>query len=36
LRRFPHHFLFRFVGHEVRMLVVRHHHRYQSFGFRRR
>ena len=32
LRRFPYHFLFRGVGHEVRILVVRHHHRYPSFG----
>src|SRR6516164_2658053 len=24
LRRFPYHFLFRVVGHEVRILVVRH------------
>src|ERR1700720_2018140 len=36
LRRFPYHFLFRGVGHEVRILVVRHHHRYPSFGSRRR
>src|SRR5271165_3039808 len=36
LRRFPYHFLFRRHGHEVRILVVRHHHRYQSFEFRRR
>ena len=28
----PLNFLFRVVGHEVRMLVVRHHHRYPSFG----
>ena len=26
------HFLFRGVAHEVRILVVRHHHRYPSFG----
>ena len=32
LRRFPYHFLFRVVGHEVRILVVRHHHRFPSFG----
>ncbi len=36
LRRFPYHFLFRVVGHEVRILVVRHHHRHPSFGSRRR
>jgi plasmid stabilization system protein ParE len=30
------HFLFRGVAHEVRILVVRHHHRYPSFGSRRR
>src|SRR5271166_1435565 len=30
LRRFPYHFLFRGVGHEVRILVVRHHHRFPS------
>jgi toxin ParE1/3/4 len=36
LRRFPYHFLFRIVGHEVRILVVRHHHRHPSFGSRRR
>jgi plasmid stabilization system protein ParE len=34
LRRFLYHFLFRVVGHEVRILVVRHRH--PSFGFRRR
>lgn len=32
LRRFPHHFLFRIVGHTVRILVVRHHRRHPSFG----
>ena len=36
LRRFPYHFLFRVVGHEVRILVVRHHHRHPSFGSSRR
>jgi plasmid stabilization system protein ParE len=36
MRRFPYHFLFRVVGHEVRILVVRHHHRHPSFGSRRR
>src|ERR1700738_1278871 len=36
LRRFPYHFLLRVVGHEVRILVVRHHHRLPSFGSRRR
>jgi hypothetical protein len=36
LRRFPYHFLFRVVAHEVRILIVRHHHRYPSFGSRRR
>jgi toxin ParE1/3/4 len=36
LRRFPYHVLFRVVGHEVRILVVRHHHRHPSFGSRRR
>jgi hypothetical protein len=33
LRRFPNHFLFCVVGHEVR---IRHHHRQPSFGSRRR
>jgi toxin ParE1/3/4 len=32
LRRFPYHFLFRVVGHEVRILVVRHHHRHPSLS----
>ena len=36
LRQFPYHFLFHVVGHEVRILVVRHHHRHPSFGSRRR
>jgi plasmid stabilization system protein ParE len=36
LRRFPYHFLFRVVGDQVRILVVRHHHRNPSFGSRRR
>jgi plasmid stabilization system protein ParE len=36
LPRFPYHFLFRVVGHEVRILVVRHHHRHPSFGSGRR
>ena len=36
LRRFPDHFLVRVVGHEVRILVVRNHHRHPSFGSRRR
>lgn len=30
LRRFPYHFLFRVVGHEVRILIIRHHHRHPS------
>ena len=32
----PYHFLSRVVGQEVRILVIRHHHRYLSFGSRRR
>jgi toxin ParE1/3/4 len=36
LRRFPYHFLFRVVGQEIRILVVRHHHRHPFFGSRRR
>jgi len=36
LRRFPYHFLFRGVGHEFPILVVRHHHRFPSFGSRQR
>ena len=36
LRRFPYHFLFRVVRDDVRILVVRHHHRHPSFGSRRR
>jgi plasmid stabilization system protein ParE len=34
LRRFPYYFLSRRVDHEVRILVI--HHRYPSFGSRRR
>ena len=36
LRRFPYHFLFRVVGDQVRILVVRHDHRHPSFGSTRR
>jgi len=36
LHRFPYHFLFRVVGHDVRILVVRHHRRHPSLGIRRR
>jgi toxin ParE1/3/4 len=36
LQRFPYHFLFRVIGDQVRILVVRHHHRRPSFGSRRR
>ena len=36
LHRFPYHFLFRVVGHDVRVLVVRHHRRHPSLGIRRR
>jgi toxin ParE1/3/4 len=36
LRRFPYHLLFRVVGDQIRILVVRHHHRHPSFGSRRR
>ena len=36
LDRFPYHFLFRVVGDEVRILVIRHHSRHPSLGIRRR
>lgn len=36
LRRFPYHFLFRQMGENIRILVVRHHKRHPSFGMRRR
>ena len=36
LGRFPYHFLFRIVGDEVRILVVRHHGRHPSLGIRGR
>lgn len=36
LQRFPYHFLFRLVGDEVRILVLRHHRRHPSFGITRR
>ncbi len=35
LRRFPYHFLFRVVGDQVRVLVVRHHRRHPSLGIHR-
>lgn len=36
LPRFPYHFLFRVVGNDVRILVVRHHGRRPSLGSTRR
>jgi plasmid stabilization system protein ParE len=36
LDRFPYHFLFRIVGDDIRILVVRHHGRHPSLGIRRR
>ena len=36
LPRFPYHFLFRIVGDDVRVLVVRHHSRSPSLGTSRR
>jgi plasmid stabilization system protein ParE len=36
LERFPHHFLFRIVGNNVRVLVVRHHSRHPSLATTRR
>lgn len=36
LPRFPYHFLFRIVGNDVRILVVRHHGRNPSLGTTRR
>ena len=36
LHRFPYHFLFRIVGDEVRILVVRHHRRHPLSGMHRR
>lgn len=36
LPRFPYHFLFRIVGNDVRVLVVRHHSRRPSLGISRR
>lgn len=36
LQRFPYHILFRIVGEDVRILVVRHDQRHPAFGARRR
>ncbi len=36
LTRFPCHLLFRIVGEQVRVLVVRHHRRHPQFGLSRR
>jgi plasmid stabilization system protein ParE len=36
LHRFPYHFLFREVGDQIRILVVRHHRRHSSVGAHRR
>ena len=36
LTRFPCHLLFRIVGEQVRVLVVRHHRRHPEFGLSRR
>lgn len=36
LPRFPYHFLFKIVGEEVRILIVRHHSRRPSLGTSRR
>lgn len=36
MERFPYHFLFRLVGDDVRVLVVRHHKRRPSLGTSRR
>lgn len=36
LARFPYHFLFRIVGDNVRILVVRHHRRQPRLGIHRR
>lgn len=36
LERFPYHFLFRIVGDNVRILIVRHHLRRPSLGRQRR
>jgi plasmid stabilization system protein ParE len=35
LKRFPYHFLYRFVGDGVRILVVRHHRRRPDYGLER-
>ncbi|QIF04872.1 type II toxin-antitoxin system RelE/ParE family toxin [Roseimicrobium sp. ORNL1] len=36
LQKFPYNFLFRIVGDDIRILVVRHHRRRPNFGTRRR
>ncbi len=36
LERFPYHFLFRVVGDDVRILVVRHHRRHPAYGLERK
>ncbi len=36
LQRFPYHFIFRQIGKDIRILVVRHHKRRPSFGMKRR
>ena len=35
LKRFPYHFLYRVVGNDVRILVVRHHRRRPDYGLER-
>lgn len=36
LNRFPYHFLFREIGPNIRVLVVRHNKRHPSYGVRRK
>jgi plasmid stabilization system protein ParE len=36
LKRFPYHFIYRQIGKDIRVLVVRHHKRHPSVGMKRR
>lgn len=36
LKRFPYHFIFRQIGRDIRILVVRHDNRHPAFGMKRR
>lgn len=35
LKRFPYHFIYRELGHGIRVTLVRHHRRHPNFGMER-